>query len=174
MDQGLLPMGNGQAPGIAIGRGATGAGTAVRTADCGEGWGFGTGRLGAADFFLAVFFFADSFLAVGVFLPAVFAGAFLAAGFFTAFFAFGGALRPAVFRPGLRREADVFRALAAAFFFLGTFRVDEPAFDAFFFADFFFAAFFAFAITRLLQTYPRRSRIGSDTVKLPAPGTTKI
>jgi hypothetical protein len=89
-------MGNGHAPGIAIGRGATGA--AAGTAGSA---GFAAG-LAAADFLVSDFFFAA--------FPAG-----LRAGFFFAVFARLAALRAAIF----------FLAgfLAAAFFFFfGAFR----------------------------------------------------
>ena len=60
-----FPMGNGQAPGIATGRGVSGVGgaAAVLAAEVLRA-GF---RLGAAGFFLAAFFLAD--FSVGFFLP---------------------------------------------------------------------------------------------------------
>ena len=86
-----FPMGNGQAPGIDTGRGASGAdGSAA-------GWAAGARgaerSLGAAGFFLAAFFLAD-FL-VGFFLAAFFTSAL-----------------PADLR------ADFFAALRVSFFFL--------------------------------------------------------
>lgn len=82
--QGLFPIGNGQAPGIAIGRGATGAGPDIA-------WDAGftaAARFLAAGFFLTAFFLAG--FRAGFFLPAFRLALFLPAlfrtGFFTTFF----------------------------------------------------------------------------------------
>jgi hypothetical protein len=177
-DQGRFPIGNGHAPGIAIGRGATGAGTGAGAATCGTSAGCGTGRLGIADFFLAVFFFADSFTAVGVFLPVFAAPTRVAVGLLpdlpADFFGLRATGRPAAVWP-----ADFFAAVLFADFFFPAacvadfldagldapilffngffwvaFFVETFFLEAFFFDVFFFDAFF-FAMDRLLQTFQR-------------------
>jgi len=116
---GLLAIGNGHAPGTAIGLGAAGIETTAT--------GFGAKRLWEAG--LAVFFFA-AFLTAG-FL----AGFFLAAGFLA--LAFAGTLR----LEAVLRMAD-FRDAFAADFFLRAIGL----LTTFFFADFLFADFFLLAI----------------------------
>lgn len=89
--QGLFPIGNGQAPGIAIGRGATGAGPGIT-------WDAG---------FAAV----ARFLTAGFFLTAFFLAGFRAGFFFAAF-------RLTLFRAALRTTffAVTFFFLPAFFF----------------------------------------------------------
>ncbi len=82
--QGLLPIGNGHAPGTAIGRGATGAGPGIA-----RGAGFPeVARFLAAGcsfcFFLTAFFFAG--FRAGVFLPALRLAPFRVAALRTTFF----------------------------------------------------------------------------------------
>lgn len=119
-------MGNGHAPGTAIGLGAAGVETAT---------GFGAERPGEAG--LAVFFFA-----------AFFTAGFLA-GFFLATALRAGALRTADFRAAGLRLADLRLAttrfdLDAVFFLLALRAMVSPT--TFFFADFCFADFFLTAI----------------------------
>jgi len=100
--QGRLDIGKGQAPGMAIGRGVSGA----ATEDCNWVIGRGVRRfLGAADFFLAAFFLAD--FSVGFFLACAgaFAGRFPVIRFAGAFF------RATVFFPA----ADFFPPVAVFF-----------------------------------------------------------
>lgn len=75
---GLLPIGKGQAPGIATGRGASGAGVAAGAA--GRAATRGPAFLLTAGFFLAAFFLIADFL-VGFFFAALRGMAFLAAAF---------------------------------------------------------------------------------------------
>jgi hypothetical protein len=124
--QGLLPMGNGQAPGIEIGRGVRGAatGAAVRATGC------GAGRFsGMADFFLAAFFLAD--FSVGFFLLC----------------ACGALLRAAVFARAGLRGAVFFLAtaffFAAVFFFSGALFFTGARRETFLRATAFLTAFFA-------------------------------
>jgi len=115
---GLLPIGNGQAPGIAIGRGAIGAGAATLTT------GFtATARFLTAGFFLTAFFLAG------------FRAGFFLAGFRAVFFLAG--FRAVFFLPALR-TTFFFAIFFLPIFFFGA---------AFFFAAFFLVAFFfAFAM----------------------------
>jgi len=107
--QGLFPIGNGQAPGIAIGRGAIGAGPGII-------WGAGfraAARFLTAGFFLTAFFFAG--FRAGFFLPA---------------FRPAPDLRLALLRLALFLPA----ALRATFFFSAFFFLTDFFFVAFFFA----------------------------------------
>jgi hypothetical protein len=135
-------MGNGHAPGTAIGLGAAGSETTAT--------GFGAGRSWEAG--LAVFFFAAFFIAgflAGFFLPGCVrvAGSFWASFVLLAGFFFACLARaPAFFLAAAFRDLAFTAALAPVADLRAAFFIGLPLRKTFFFAGFFLADFFLLAI----------------------------